>query len=39
MKPIRILVIDDESIICDACELVLSEKAIALSAASLVRPD
>jgi len=26
MKPIRILVIDDESIICDACELVLSEK-------------
>jgi DNA-binding NtrC family response regulator len=26
MKPIRILVIDDESVICDACELVLTEK-------------
>lgn len=26
MKPIRILVIDDESVICDACELVLKEK-------------
>jgi two-component system NtrC family response regulator len=26
MKSIRILVIDDESVICDACELVLSEK-------------
>jgi DNA-binding NtrC family response regulator len=26
MKPIRILVIDDENVICDACELVLSEK-------------
>ena len=26
MQPIRILVIDDESVICDACELVLTEK-------------
>ena len=26
MKPIRILVIDDESVICDACELVLKGK-------------
>ena len=26
MKSIRILVIDDESVICDACELVLTEK-------------
>ena len=26
MKPIRILVIDDESVICEACELVLTEK-------------
>ena len=26
MKPIRILVIDDERVICDACELVLGEK-------------
>jgi DNA-binding NtrC family response regulator len=26
MKPIRILVIDDENVICDACELVLTEK-------------
>ncbi len=26
MKPLRILVIDDENVICDACELVLSEK-------------
>ena len=30
MKPIRILVIDDESVICDACELVLSEKGHAV---------
>lgn len=26
MKPRRILVIDDESVICDACRLVLAEK-------------
>jgi DNA-binding NtrC family response regulator len=26
MKPLRILVIDDESVICDACCLVLAEK-------------
>lgn len=26
MKSIRILVIDDEGVICDACELVLTEK-------------
>jgi DNA-binding NtrC family response regulator len=26
MKPLRILVIDDESVICDACRLVLAEK-------------
>ena len=26
MKPLRILVIDDENIICDACHLILSEK-------------
>jgi len=26
MKPIRIFIIDDESVICDACELVLSEE-------------
>jgi two-component system NtrC family response regulator len=26
MKPIRVLVIDDESVICDACRLVLAEK-------------
>ena len=26
MKPLKILVIDDESVICDACEMVLSEK-------------
>ena len=26
MKPLSILVIDDESIICDACSLVLAEK-------------
>ena len=26
MKSIRLLVIDDESVICDACELVLTEK-------------
>jgi len=26
MKPFRVLVIDDERVICDACELVLSEK-------------
>ena len=26
MKSIRILVIDDESVLCDACELVLTEK-------------
>jgi two-component system NtrC family response regulator len=27
MKSIRILVIDDERVICDACELVLTEKS------------
>jgi len=26
MKPLRVLVIDDESVICDACHLVLGEK-------------
>jgi DNA-binding response OmpR family regulator len=26
MKPIRVLVIDDEGVICDACRMVLSEK-------------
>lgn len=26
MKPIRILVIDDEAVICEACRLVLAEK-------------
>ena len=26
MKPLRVLVIDDESVICDACHLVLAEK-------------
>jgi two-component system, NtrC family, response regulator len=26
MKPLRVLVIDDESVICDACRLVLGEK-------------
>jgi DNA-binding NtrC family response regulator len=26
MKPIRVLVIDDEGVICEACRLVLSEK-------------
>jgi len=26
MKPVRVLVIDDESVICDACRLVLGEK-------------
>jgi DNA-binding NtrC family response regulator len=26
MKPLRILVIDDESVICDACRLILAEK-------------
>ncbi|MCG6908835.1 MAG: response regulator [Deltaproteobacteria bacterium] len=26
LKPIRILVIDDESVICDACKLVLGER-------------
>ncbi len=26
MKPLEVLVIDDESVICDACEMVLSEK-------------
>jgi DNA-binding NtrC family response regulator len=30
MKSIRILVIDDESVICDACELVLGEKGHAV---------
>jgi len=30
MKPLRILVIDDESVICDACRLVLSEKGHAV---------
>jgi len=26
MKPLEVLVIDDESVICDACEMVLAEK-------------
>lgn len=26
MKPLSVLVIDDESVICDACQMVLSEK-------------
>ncbi|MBW1801507.1 MAG: response regulator [Deltaproteobacteria bacterium] len=26
MKPLRVLVIDDERVICDACELILVEK-------------
>ena len=26
MKPLRVLIIDDESVICDACRLVLEEK-------------
>lgn len=26
MKPLKVLVIDDESVICDACRLVLSEE-------------
>ena len=30
MKPLRILVIDDEIVICDACRLVLSEKGHAV---------
>ncbi len=30
MKPLRILVIDDESVICDACRLVLAEKGHAV---------
>jgi DNA-binding NtrC family response regulator len=30
MKSIRILVIDDESVICDACKLVLMEKGHAI---------
>jgi DNA-binding NtrC family response regulator len=30
MKPLRILVIDDESVICDACQLVLAEKGHAV---------
>ena len=30
MKPLNILVIDDESVICDACRLVLSEKGHAV---------
>lgn len=31
MKPLNILVIDDESVICMACELVLSEKGHAVT--------
>lgn len=31
MKPLSILVIDDESVICMACELVLSEKGHAVA--------
>jgi DNA-binding NtrC family response regulator len=31
MKPMRILVIDDEWVICDACRLVLSEKGHTVS--------
>jgi len=32
MKPLSILVIDDEDVICEACELVLSEKGHAVTA-------
>jgi len=28
MKPLKVLVIDDESVICDACRLVLGEKGL-----------
>jgi two-component system NtrC family response regulator len=28
MKPIRVLIIDDEGVICDACRLVLTEKGL-----------
>ncbi|HHE74490.1 MAG TPA: response regulator [Desulfobacteraceae bacterium] len=31
MKPLNILVIDDEDVICEACELVLSEKGHAVT--------
>ncbi len=31
MKPLSILVIDDEDVICEACELVLSEKGHAVA--------
>ena len=32
MKPISVLVIDDEQVICDACQLVLSEEGHAVTA-------
>ena len=31
MKPLSVLVIDDESVICEACDLVLSEKGHAVT--------
>jgi DNA-binding NtrC family response regulator len=31
MKPLKVLVIDDEKVICDACRLVLSEKGHAVT--------
>ncbi len=31
MKPFRVLIIDDERVICDACEMVLSEKGHAVT--------
>lgn len=31
MKPVRVLVIDDEQVICDACQLVLSEQGHAVT--------
>lgn len=31
MKPLNVLVIDDEQVICDACQLVLSEKGHAVT--------
>jgi len=31
VKPVKVLVIDDECVICDACEMVLSEKGHAVT--------
>ena len=33
MKPLNVLVIDDERVICDACQLVLSEEGHAVTSA------